>query len=213
MTDSVASTSASDSLTGTVSSVLTAPPPLKYGDLAELGLVHATPAGFFQKVMEVVQVSTGLPWWSVIVLTAVATRAFLVPLLLRNISNSARFASFQSKVMELMVAAEEVRQRGDTAEVQMRGLQVYGLMKRSGSDWLEGVRGLVAISVQLGLFLGLRAMLVLPVEQLKAGGFWHWMDLTASDPYFITPVLTAVLINVQLAVRSSFFPPCLSTRY
>jgi len=56
------------------------------------------------------------------------------------------------------------------------------------------------MSTQFGLFLGLRAMLVLPVEQLKAGGFWHLMDLTASDPYFITPVLTTVLINVQLAI-------------
>lgn len=199
----------SDSLTETASSALTAPPPLKYGDLAELGLVHWTPAGFFQKVMEVLEVSTGLPWWSVIALTTVGARVVLAPLMVRSMANSARLAPLQPKMAAFAAEATEARRKGDLVTFQTVRLKQQALMKSAGVNPLASFGIMAAqMSTQFGLFLGLRAMLVLPVEQLKSGGFWHLMDLTASDPYFITPVLTTVLINVQLAVRAfPSFPP------
>ena len=48
------------------------------------------------------------------------------------------------------------------------------------------------------MFFGIRGMCNAPVESMKTGGL-HWFpDLTASDPFFALPLMTAATVGLQI---------------
>lgn len=180
---------------------------MQYGDMAALDLVHWTPAGFFPWLMEVTQVSTGLPWWSVIVLTTVGARAALLPLVARSMASAARLAPIQPQIAEIRAEMDRARVARDTLALQRTALKQRALFAKAGVNPLDSVLTAAAqITVQFGFFIGLRRMCALPVAQLADGGFGVLADLTVPDPYYILPIVNTLAINMQLMVRC---PHCL----
>ncbi|TDL26805.1 hypothetical protein BD410DRAFT_835932 [Rickenella mellea] len=178
-------------------------PPLQYGDLAALDLVHWTPVGFFVKVLEVVQVSTGLPWWATITLTTLGTRVLLVPLALKAVQNNARMAPIAKPLAEIREELTEAKAKRDTLALQRAAVKQQKLMKSAGvSPWSSVGAMLAQVTAQFGFFIALRRMCELPVVQLTQGGFGYLMDLTASDPYYILPLVNTLVINMQLRLTA-----------
>ena len=100
--------------------------------MAALGLVSWTPAGFFPWLLELVQVSTALPWWSVIVLTTIGTRAALLPLIVRSHRTQAKLAPLQPKLTELRLRMNKARENGDTLESQALMKQQMSIFQKEG---------------------------------------------------------------------------------
>jgi YidC/Oxa1 family membrane protein insertase len=74
------------------------------------------------------------------------------------------------------------------------GVSIYGTVLTS----------LVQVPVTIGVFVAIRRMCTLPVEQLKHSGVSFMPDLTlapgteAFDPYYILPILSVLAVNYQL---------------
>ncbi|KAH8114867.1 60Kd inner membrane protein-domain-containing protein [Phellopilus nigrolimitatus] len=193
------SNAVSDSLSNVASAVSTIPPPMQYGDMAALDLVHWTPAGFFPWLLEVTHVSTGLPWWGVIMLTTAGVRMALLPIVVRGQRTAMRLAPFQPQLREISEKVKKAHAENDQMLAQQAKVQRDAVMAKTGVNPLEQMLAAVfQVCVQIGFFLGLRNMCSAPVEQLKFGGFGFLTDLTVPDPYYITPLLNTALINVQL---------------
>lgn len=66
--------------------------PLQYGDLTALGLTGRTAAGLSSWMLKLVNVSTGLPWFHTTIAGTVLAWLLLLPLLIKQLCNSAALA-------------------------------------------------------------------------------------------------------------------------
>ena len=169
-----------------------------------LGLVSWTPAGIAPWILEITQVSTGLPWWAAIVVATIGARTALLPLIVKSNRMQAKLAPLQSRIAEIKDKMNAARATNDTIMIQQLTKQQMALFKNAGINPLTSLMTAGAqVAVQFGFFIGLRRMCTLPVEQLTTGGFGWITDLTAADPLYILPIANLVLIQLQLHVSSS----------
>ncbi|KAL5498276.1 hypothetical protein ACEPAH_2416 [Sanghuangporus vaninii] len=191
----------SDTLSDAALQIATSPAPTKYGDMEALGLVSWSPAGLAPWILESVQVSTGLPWWQVIILTTMGARMALVPLVISAQKMQGRIAPLQPKIAELRERSMKARAEGDLFGMRQATQQQQLLLsKHDINPFKQIAASLGQIAVQLGLFLGIRKMCLAPVEQLKVGGIAWLMDLTVADPYYILPAVSFALVNLQMSL-------------
>ncbi|KAI8990398.1 60Kd inner membrane protein-domain-containing protein [Trametes punicea] len=177
------------------------PLPLHYGDLAALGLASWTPAGLCRWGMELIQVSTGMPWFWTIVSATVVSRLILFPLAVKQLRSTAALAPYQSEIAELRDQMAEAQKKRDTVAMQRVALRQQLLHKKAGVSMVDMVLSpLVQFPVTLGMFFGVKKLCDFPLEQLKYSGFQWVPDLTVADPTWTLPIIATVLMNVQIFV-------------
>ena len=187
-------------------SEITEIPPLQYGDFGELGLVSWTPAGFIRWTFELVQVSTGMPWFYTLVATTLLYRIVLLPFGIKALRNSARLLPMTPRLLAMKQEMDAVRGTKDPLAMQRVALKQKKIYEDAGVELGPMMLNpFVQLPVTLGLFFAVRKMCTLPVEQLKQSGLAILPDLTVPDPYFILPILATALINIQIAVRLTVF--------
>jgi YidC/Oxa1 family membrane protein insertase len=175
--------------------------PLQYGDLAVLGLAGWSPAGLSSWMLELVNVSTGLPWFHTIVVGTFLSRLLLLPFSIKQLRNTAALAPYQPRLLELKDEFNRVYATGDQLAVQRIALKQRSVYEESGVSMLPMLlMPFVQLPVTLGMFFGIKGLCALPLEQLHWSGVSFLPDLTVPDPYYILPIASAVLINLQLAV-------------
>ena len=180
--------------------------PLQYGDLTALGLTGWGPSGLTTWMLELINVSTGLPWFHTIIAGTIFSRLLLLPLSVKQLRNTATLAPHQPRLMELKEELNQAYKTGDRLEVQRVALQQRKVYEESGVSMLPMLlMPFVQLPVTLGMFFGIKHLCTLPLEQLHWSGVSFLPDLTVPDPYFILPIASAVLMNLQLHVRAS--PP------
>ncbi|KZT03261.1 uncharacterized protein LAESUDRAFT_603008, partial [Laetiporus sulphureus 93-53] len=173
--------------------------PLQYGDLAALGLAAWTPAGICRWSIELIHVSTGMPWFWTIVSVTVISRIILLPFQIRSMQASARLAPYQPELAALRLDMQKAKMNGDTLGLQASALRQKMLFKKAGVGMLSMlITPFVQLPVTLGMFFGIKTLCDLPLEQLKHSGIEFLPDLTVADPMCILPIASAVLMNVQL---------------
>jgi len=178
--------------------------PLQYGDLAALGLAGWSPAGLSSWMLEFVNVSTGLPWFYTIIAGTFLTRALLLPFSVKQLRNSAALAPHQPRLVELKEELERAYKAGDKLGVQRIALKQRKVYEESGVSMLPMLlMPFVQLPVTLGMFFGIKRLCVLPLEQLHWSGVSFLPDLTIPDPYYVLPIVSAVLMNVQLKVGAA----------
>lgn len=186
-------------------------PPLNYGDLAALGFSHWTPAGIAQWTLELIQVSSGMPWFWAIVAATVLSRIIVIPLNIGALRTSARLAPYQPRLMQLRGELEKTGGLNkDPMAVQRITLQQKQIYEEAGASLVAPIATpFVQIPVSIGLFVGIKRLCDFPLEQLKVGGYGWITDLTVPDPTFALPLAMMALINIQLSVsnRSYAIPP------
>jgi YidC/Oxa1 family membrane protein insertase len=181
--------------------------PLQYGDLAALGLAGWSPAGLSSWMLELVNVSTGLPWFHTIVAGTLVSRLLLLPFSLKQLRNSAALAPHQPRLLELKQELDRAYRSGDKIAVQRVALKQRRVYAETGVSMLPMLLlPFVQLPVTLGMFFGVKRLCALPLEQLHHSGVSFLPDLTIPDPYYILPITSAVLMNLQLSVR--IVPPC-----
>jgi len=180
------------------------PAVLQYGDMAALGLVGWTPAGLVRWSMEVINVSTGLPWFWTIVAGSLLWRILLVPISVKSLQNSARLLPLQPKIKVLQEEMNSVRQSGDKLALQRTALKIRKLYSDAGVNMgATALVPFVQIPVTLGMFFGVKKMCDLPVAQLTQSGLDILPNLTVADPYMILPIAVCAAVNLQISLGAA----------
>jgi len=198
----------SETINNTVNTVVDAinssPAALQYGDLAALGLISWTPAGLVRWSLELINVSTGLPWFWTIVAGAVAWRVILLPASIKTYRFSSRVALIQPQLNALIEKVQAAQKSKDVMAMQKINVERQNLFKSIGESPFGGLAGpLVQLPFTIGMFLGVRKMCLLPVEQLHDSGVSWLPDLTMADPTGILPVVFATTMFWQVTVSLS----------
>lgn len=184
--------------------------PLQYGDFAELGLTGWSPAGIIRWSFEILQVSSGMPWFYTIIAGTLLWRVIILPANLMSLRNSSRLLPYTEQLQAVTAEFKQINP-GDRLAMQRISLKRQKVYEQAGVRALPSIiMPFVQIPVTLGLFLAVRKMTLLPVEQLKQSGVSFLPDLTMADPYYILPILSTVAINIQMSVC---IHSCYSTRY
>ncbi|GJE89000.1 hypothetical protein PsYK624_050890 [Phanerochaete sordida] len=175
--------------------------PMQYGDLAALGLASWWPSGISQWGMELLHVSTGLPWFWTIVGATVVSRVIVFPFAVMSIRNSARMAPHQADFEKLREEINIARLSGDMAQMQRAVMKQQIMYKKIGVS-LPGmmVPPFAQIPITLGMFFGVKRMCDLPVPQLQQSGVSFWQDLTIPDPTYLLPILATAGMNIGLSL-------------
>ncbi|KAF9221744.1 hypothetical protein BS17DRAFT_736899 [Gyrodon lividus] len=178
--------------------------PLQYGDFAALGLTSWWPAGIIRWSFEVLQVSTGMPWFYTIIAGTLFWRAIVIPNNLTSIRSAALIRPHADEIKALDDQAVKADQRGKM-ELMLKKQQLY--QKAGVSLKAMMLNPVIQVTANLGLFFAVRQMVTLPVVQLTQSGVWFLPDLTVGDPYYIMPVLVAILVNLQVSVMKKDLDP------
>jgi YidC/Oxa1 family membrane protein insertase len=133
--------------------------PLQYGDLTALGLTGWSPAGLSSWVLELVNVSTGLPWFHTIIAGTVLTRLLLLPFSIKQLRNSAALAPHQPRLLELKEELDRAYKTGDKIGVQRVALKQRRVYEESGVSMLPMLLlPFVQLPVTLGMFFGVKKL-------------------------------------------------------
>ena len=186
-----------NSLTDTIAQIT----PLQYGDFAAMGLGGWSPIGLSQSLYEIIQISTGMPWFWTIVTGTVIGRLILFPFALKALRNAARMAPHQGEFEKLRVEIDKAARTRDQGSMQRALLKQQALYQKIGVS-VGGmlVPPLAQVPITLGMFFGVKRICDLPVPQLKDGGIGFWTDLAVPDPTYILPIAATAGMNWVLMV-------------
>jgi YidC/Oxa1 family membrane protein insertase len=178
-------------------------PPLQFGDLAAQGLTGFTPAGIVRSVLELIQVSTAMPWVAAIATTVLVVRFGVLPFHVRAMRNTARLQPYMPRLDELKQESLAARQSGDTLRLQRAALAQKALYDEAGVKVSHMMLGpVMTLASQLGLFFGIKTLCDHKLPQLMVGGLEWCPDLTVADPTYILPALNFLVVNASLWVGS-----------
>ncbi|TPX54867.1 hypothetical protein SeMB42_g00133 [Synchytrium endobioticum] len=165
----------------------------KLGDLAALGLGRSTPTGLCERLLELIHVTTGLPWWGTIVLSTLTIRFILFPLIVYQQRGAARMNNIRPELEKLTERRKRASLVGDEAE-KMQAMQDSAVL--FGSAGVNPLVMLVPTVVQgtvfVSFFFAVQAMCSLPVPGFQNGGVLWFTDLTTHDPYYVLPIVASV---------------------
>ena len=176
------------------------PAALQYGDMAALGLAGWSPAGIIRWSMELINVSTGIPWFWTIIAGSAMWRLFCVPFAITGFRASARLMPLQPKIKELQKAIAKAKQSQNPLELQRAAQAMRRFYATHDVNPLAGLVSIIQLPVTLGLFLGVQKLCNLPLEQLTYSGVAFLPDLTVTDPTMILPLAMFVIVNAQIRV-------------
>ena len=173
--------------------------PLQYGDFAALGIASWWPSGIISWSFELLQVSTGMPWFYTIIAGTLFWRAALIPSALTSMRSAARLRPYSEQIKTLDDQAQGVKDRAAQMEIMLKKQK---LIEKAGvslrSMFLPPVIQMVG---NFGLFFAIKNMMQLPVAQLAESGVWFLPDLTLTGSY-VMPTLVILAMNVQFSVSA-----------
>ncbi len=123
--------------------------------------------------------------WAIIVLT-IFIKILTFPLTLKSVKGMRKMAEFQPKMKALQ---EKYK---DNKEALNR--EMMTMMKGSGYNPMAGCFPML---IQMPVFFALYSVLYAAVELYRTPFILHIQDLSARDPYYITPVLMTVVMFLQ----------------
>ncbi len=143
--------------------------------------------------------SIGAPWWLSIVLLTISVRAALFPLTIHQIKN-------MRAVQELKPEMDEIRFRyKDDRQKQQEAITDLYRKRR-----INPLAGFLPILVQVPVFLTMYHVVRSHEEtfpSFASGGLLWFTDLTKADPYFVLPVLSALILVVAGEVSARNVAP------
>ncbi|KAI8370312.1 60Kd inner membrane protein-domain-containing protein [Radiomyces spectabilis] len=169
------------------------------GDFKAMGLCNFTPVGALEAMMEVLHVTSGLPWWGSIAVATVLVRLALLPLMIKIQRNNAKLMNINPDVTRIMDNLKKAQQEGDAMATGKYTHEIQDLFKKNNCHPMKSLGlPLVQMPVMISFFMALRAMAELPVPGMSTGGMAWFTDLTAQDPYYILPVASAAGVMLVL---------------
>jgi len=127
-----------------------------------------------------------------------------LPMVLLAAALLAATACHRTNKTEQLAALNSAYQSGDKLAVQRVALKQRRVYDESGVSMLPMLlMPFAQLPVTLGMFFAVKRLCALPLEQLHHSGVSFLPDLTVPDPYYVLPIVSAVLMNLQLSVSAS----------
>lgn len=152
--------------------------------------------------MELLQVSTGMPWFWTVVSATVISRVILFPFTVKSMTTTARLAPYTDEINDLREKTKEAQAKKDMLGLQSVALKQRMIYEKAGVSMIGMIISpFVQLPVTLGMFFAVKKLCDFPLEQLKYSGVSFLPDLTVADPTYLLPIAATVLMNVQLSVN------------
>ncbi|XP_035679031.1 mitochondrial inner membrane protein OXA1L-like [Branchiostoma floridae] len=171
--------------------------------LTELGLGGWSPICLLQSSIDMFHSTLHLPWWASIVCCTLLARSLMFPLIVKGQKNAINLNNVMPQIQKMNEKINEARTMGNKFEVAHQTAELQAFMKKHGVNPLKNfLVPLVQMPVFISFFVGLRRMATLPIMSMATGGIFWFTDLTASDPYFILPVMTSITMLTIIELGS-----------
>ncbi|KAJ3036452.1 Mitochondrial inner membrane protein oxa1l [Rhizophlyctis rosea] len=176
----------------------------KLGDLKALGLEGWSPVGLAERLLELVYVTTGLPWWATIVVTTFIIRGITLPFFLKSQRAAAIIHNLKPQADVINAAIKLARRTQDKMGQRTQTQKLMQLYKDNGTTMLAPMWAMVQAPFFLSFFLALRKMADVHVPGFDKEGLWWFSDLTVYDPYYVLPLLATagLMITVELGAET-----------
>jgi len=115
----------------------------------------------------------------------------MFPLFVGSQKNNSRMAHMKPELDVLYGKVEKCRS-DDHESKQKLVLQTQALYKRYDVKFYKALAPILQAPVFMSMFFGLRKMPDYFEEELSTGGIYWFTDLTASDPFYIMPIFSAL---------------------
>jgi YidC/Oxa1 family membrane protein insertase len=143
--------------------------------------------------------SLGAPWWLSIAILTVIVRCLLFPLTVKQVKNMRALQDLKPEMDRLRAKYKDNRQK-----------QQEELMKLYQERKVNPLGGCLPILVQMPIFIGIFYVIrgfELTHPSFTSGGILWFKDLSAADPYYILPVLSAVTMLAGSEIISKNVDP------
>lgn len=171
-----------------------------------LGLGGYTPVGFFERILEIMHVDFGMPWWGAIAVCTVAVRVLISPLVIMSQRNAAKMNNHMPELQLLQIKMSEARQSGNALDSARYAQEVMLFMKEKQLNPFKNVLvPLAQAPLFVSFFMGLRNMAGKPVESMVDGGLFWFTNLTVPDPTYLLPLITSatLLVTIEIGTDSA----------
>jgi YidC/Oxa1 family membrane protein insertase len=147
----------------------------------------------------------GLPWWLSIVVLTVIVRALLFPLTVKQVKS-------MRAMQELKPEMDKVRAK----YTNNRQKQQEEMMKLYQERGVNPLGGCLPILVQMPIFIGIFYVIrefggafgTEPSQPtFTTGGILWFKDLSAADPYFLLPIISAVTMLLSMEITNKNIDP------
>ena len=147
-----------------------------------------------------VQHTADVPYGTAIVLTTVALRMGLFPLMVQAQRAASRMAYVQPELTLLKERYERISAPSRADQMQFSTSMKALFTKYKVNPFQTMVAPLVQIPLFIGMFFGLKKVSTYFPEELKVGGFLWFVDLSVPDPHYILPLVSSAtfLLLVEL---------------
>lgn len=150
-------------------------------------------SGHYQFLLDSVQVSSGLPWWAVLIGTGVVVRSSLVPFnilyekkLIRNLPHLAALGKIQREI-------QACHKRGDHVGILTKQGEIKYYKKSNNFSWKKSANWFLlpaALAMSLNFF-SIRNLAEISYQPLHETSFLWLPSLCQNDPYFLLPAINA----------------------
>lgn len=140
---------------------------------------------------------SGLSWWLSVVALTIVVRTILLPLTVKQVKNARSMQSLRPEMQEIK------SRHKDSGEQQRAMAELY---RERG---VNPMAGFLPLLVQMPVFITMYHVIRAHNENLPSfahGGALWFTDLTAPDPYFLLPILSACLMLASFEVSSRGAP-------
>ena len=141
----------------------------------------------------------GAPWWFSIAMLTVIVRSLLFPLTIKQVKSMRAMQDLKPEMDKLRAKYKDNRQK-----------QQEELMKLYQERKVNPMGGCLPLLVQMPIFITMYYV-IRTFDQTHAGfssgGILWFTDLTAADPYYILPVLSALTMLAASEITSKSVDP------
>ena len=121
-----------------------------------------------------------------IILLTIFIKLLLHPINVKSLKSMKQMQALQPKIKEL-----QQKFKGDKDRLNMETMQLFRAHK------VNPMGGCLPMLIQFPIYIALYKVLWSSIELYRAPFFWFYRDLSAPDPYMITPILLGVGMVLQ----------------
>lgn len=145
----------------------------------------------------------GVPYWEAIIISTIALRVLLLPVVIKTAQGSARLAKVRPLLQNITQAMEKDPNAATDNNVKLRYQKEMTnlFLKYKVNPVQVMLWPLFQFPVFIACFLGLKDMGLYYPGLATGGAFW-FTDLSAADPFYIFPVLNAMTFLAMIEVGS-----------
>lgn len=158
------------------------------------------PVHWMETGLAVMHDMTGLPWWASIMAWTCAIKLVTLPLSIKQTSASLRLQAIRPLLEPHQQAAKQYQQQGNMLAAQAQYIKAREIMKEHKCSPLASLGyALISIPFFIAAFFSIKEICDSKFPAFMTGGTLWFTDLTAPDPYYLLPTISAVglLLSIE----------------